>query len=71
MSRELTNAQFASQTAFMAKNCAAWCGDLLTTCDANEPVQGYMLLRFLDDMRGRLDRLEEWSLESQTTPSQE
>lgn len=62
MSAKLTEAQFSMQCAFIAKNAAAWAGDLLTLSEhygreANPQTVG----RFTDEMRERLDRLDKWA----------
>jgi hypothetical protein len=62
MATELTEAQFSMQCAFIAKNAAAWAGDLLTLPERlNEVADPKTIARFTDEMRGRLDRLDEWA----------
>ncbi len=57
---KLTNAAFAEQCAYLAKNAAAWAGDCLTLPEYNHrPVDPTTVARFTDDMRNRLDRLDE------------
>lgn len=59
---KLTEAQFSMQCAFIAKNAAAWAGDILTLPErCNEPAEAKTVARFTSDMRGRLDRLDEWA----------
>ncbi|EGP57375.1 hypothetical protein Agau_C201679 [Agrobacterium tumefaciens F2] len=59
---KLTEAQFAQQCAYIAKNAAAWAGDTLTLPENHHrPADANMVRRFTDEMRGRLDRLDEWA----------
>jgi len=58
---KLTEAVFSMQCSFIAKNAAAWAGDLLTLPEYyNHEADPITVARFTDDMRGRLDRLDEW-----------
>ena len=60
--RKLTEAQFSMQCAYIAKNAAAWAGDTLTTFDdLSKDANVDTVARFTDDMRERLDRLDEWA----------
>lgn len=59
---KLTEAVFSMQCSFIAKNAAAWAGDILTlpenySREADPKTVG----RFTDDIRKRLDRLDNWS----------
>ncbi|MGN7710815.1 hypothetical protein [Agrobacterium radiobacter] len=57
---KLTEAQFAQQCAYIAKNAAAWAGDTLTLPENHHrPADANMVKRFTDEIRGRLDRLDE------------
>ena len=59
---KLTEAQFSMQCAFIAKNAASWAGDILTNPeDYGKPADARTVARFTDEMRGRLDRLDEWA----------
>jgi hypothetical protein len=65
---KLTEAQFSMQCAFIAKNAAAWAGDILTLPErCNEPADAKTVARFTSEMRGRLDRLDEWAVVSALT----
>lgn len=60
--RKLTEAQFSMQCAFIAKNAAAWAGDLLTLPEHyNKEADPRTVGRFTDEMRERLDRLDQWA----------
>lgn len=62
MRETLTNAQFSMQCAFLAKNAAAWAADSLTLPELlTERVDAHAVARFTDEMRSRLDRLDEWA----------
>ena len=62
MSERLTEAQFSMHCAFIAKNAASWAGDSLTLPEKhNLPIDPNTVARFTDDMRLRLDRLDEWA----------
>lgn len=57
---KLTEAQFSIQCAYIAKNAAAWAADTLTTADdLSKDANADMVARFTDDMRERLDRLDQ------------
>lgn len=59
---KLTEAQFAQQCAYIAKNAAAWAGDTLTLPENHHrPADANMVRRFTDEMRERLARLDEWA----------
>lgn len=59
---KLTEAVFSMQCSFIAKNSAAWAGDLLTLPEYyNKEADPRTVARFTDDMRARLDRLDEWA----------
>jgi len=61
---KITNSQFSMQAAFLASNAAKWAADALTLPeDANKPMLDWPLEWFLEDMRGRLDRIEAWAKE--------
>ena len=58
----MTEAQFSMQCSFIAKNAAAWAGDLLELPELyNRKADARMVARFTDAMRERLDRLDEWA----------
>ena len=58
---KLTEAQFSMQCSFIAKNAAAWAGDLLTLPEHyTKEADPRTVARFTDEMRQRLDRLDEW-----------
>ncbi|MFC3074967.1 hypothetical protein [Shinella pollutisoli] len=60
--KRLTEAQFSMQCAFIAKNAAAWAGDILTLPENyNRKADAKTVARFTDEMRARLDRLDEWA----------
>ncbi len=57
---QLTEAKFAQLCAYIATNAAKWAGDMLTLPeDHNQPVDAKTVKRFTDEMRARLDRLDE------------
>lgn len=57
---KLTEAKFAQLCAYIATNAAKWAGDMLTLPeDHNQPVDAKTVKRFTDEMRARLDRLDE------------
>lgn len=59
---KLTEAQFSVQCSFIAKNAAAWAGDILTLPEHyNREADAKTVARFTDEMRVRLDRLDEWA----------
>lgn len=69
---KLTEAVFSMQCSFIAKNAAAWAGDILTlperySCEADAKT----VARFTDEIRSRLDRLDEWAGREKTTPPAE
>ncbi|KQZ96795.1 hypothetical protein ASD74_05940 [Rhizobium sp. Root564] len=57
---KLTEAHFSMLCSYIAKNAAAWAGDILTLPErhgrAADPAN---VARFTDEMRGKLDRLDE------------
>jgi hypothetical protein len=56
----LTNAEFAMFCSYIAKNASAWAGDCLTLPENwGEPIKWGDVARFTDDVRKRLDRLDE------------
>jgi hypothetical protein len=60
--KKLTEAIFSMQCSFIAKNAAAWAGDLLTLPERyDEASNPRTVARFTDDMRERLDRLDAWA----------
>ena len=62
MAERLTEAQFSTQCAFIAKNAAAWAGDILTLPERyNEIASPANVGRFTDEMRWRLNRLDAWA----------
>ena len=55
----LSEAEFARQCTFIAKNAAAWAGDILTLPELySEHASASTVARFTDEMRARLDRLD-------------
>lgn len=59
---KLTEAVFSMQCSFIAKNAAAWAGDILTLPEHyNREADPNTVARFTDEMRSRLDRLDEWA----------
>jgi hypothetical protein len=62
MKDRITEAQFSMQCAFIAKNAAAWAADLLTLPEYyTKEADPDSVARFTDEMRARLDRLDEWA----------
>lgn len=60
--KRITEAQFSMQCSFIAKNAAAWAGDILTLPENyNREAATNTVSRFTDEMRGRLDRLDAWA----------
>lgn len=60
--KRITEAQFSMQCSFIAKNAAAWAGDLLTLPEHyNRQADTNTVARFTDEMRARLDRLDAWA----------
>lgn len=56
----LTEAQFSMQCSYIAKNAAAWAGDLLTLEEnCHRAADPHTVARFTDEMRKRLDRLDQ------------
>ncbi|MEJ8311133.1 hypothetical protein [Agrobacterium larrymoorei] len=57
---KLTEAHFSMLCSYIAKSAAAWAGDILTLPErharAADPAN---VARFTDEMRGKLDRLDE------------
>lgn len=59
---KLTEAVFSMQCSFIAKNAAAWAADILTLPEHyNREADAKTVARFTDEMRARLDRLDEWA----------
>lgn len=59
---EMTNAEFAQQVGYVASSAAKWAADSLSLPEKiADPVTKYAMERFLEEMRGRLDRIEEWN----------
>ncbi|MBS0258321.1 MAG: hypothetical protein JSR13_11485 [Proteobacteria bacterium] len=57
---KLTQAKFAQLCAYIATNAAKWAGDALELPkDHQRPVDAKTVKRFTDEMRGRLDRLDD------------
>lgn len=57
----ITHAQFSMQVSYMAGNCSSWAADCLTLPEDHEqPMADGSVMRFLENMRRRLERLEEW-----------
>lgn len=55
----MTNAEFAQQAAYLARNCADWAGDCLTLKDrVHTQMEQSRLGRFVTYVRSRLDSLE-------------
>ena len=68
---KLTEAVFSMQCSFIAKNAAAWAGDILTLPEHyNQEADPKTVARFTDEMRG-LDRLDEWAGRSPATQTRE
>lgn len=66
---KLTEALFSMQCSFIAKNAAAWAGDILTLPEHyNREADAKTVARFTDEMRARLDRLDEWAGRSVPLP---
>jgi hypothetical protein len=62
MGEKLTEVQFSMQCAFIAKEAAAWAGDILILPERlNEEADFKNVARFTDKMRERLDRLDKWA----------
>ncbi len=60
----LSNAEFARQAAYLAKNSSHWAGDSMMLSDRlGEPVREEALQRFLSEMRERLDLIEDMAKE--------
>lgn len=60
--KRITEAQFSMQCSFIAKNAAAWAGDILTLPEHyNREAETNTVARFTDEMRERLDRLDKWA----------
>lgn len=58
----MTEAQFAQQLAYLAKSCAEWSASMLTLPENfHRTVDPHTVKRFTDDMRKRLDHIEEWA----------
>ena len=56
---KLTEAEFAQQCAFIAKNAADWASSILEIGEAlNDPARLTTVCRFTDEMRQRLDHLD-------------
>ncbi len=59
---KLTTSQFSMQCSYIAKNAAAWAGDALTLPEQlSQEVDVAAVARFTDEMRERLDRLDQWA----------
>lgn len=56
---ELTKVRFAQQAGFIAKNAAAWSADCLDLLEDSPNMRVEDVARFTDDMRSRLDRIDE------------
>lgn len=56
---DLTKVRFSQQASFIAKNAAAWSADCLDLLDDYPNMRVEDVARFTDDMRSRLDRLDE------------
>lgn len=60
--KRITEAQFSMQCSFIAKNAAAWAGDILTLQERyNREADAKTVARFTDEIRERLDRLDKWA----------
>ena len=56
---KLTNAQFAQQCAYIAKNASNWAAELLDYAEnRGSEANPEAVFRFTDSIRGRLDRLD-------------
>lgn len=57
---KLTEAQFSMFCSYIAKNAAAWAGDILTLPERyNREADPKNVALFTDEIRGKLDRLDE------------
>lgn len=60
MDKGIKRLRFAQQCAFIAKNAAAWAADSLDLVSSTGEVERpETVFRFTDDMRARLDRIDE------------
>lgn len=56
----LSYSEFSRQSAYIAKNCADWAGDcLLFTEKLSDPMTDTAIARFLMEVRGKCDLIEE------------
>lgn len=56
---KLTEAQFSKYCSFIARCAACWSADILDTSDLMREADAITVARFTDDIRERLDRLDE------------
>lgn len=59
MAEKLTKVAFAQQAGFIAKNAATWAAESLILLDEYPTMRVEDVRRFTDDMRSRLDRIDE------------
>jgi hypothetical protein len=59
MAEKLSKVRFAQQAGFIAKNAATWAAECLDLLDEYPDMRGEDVRRFTDDMRARLDRIDE------------
>lgn len=59
MSERITNATFARSAARLAKVCAGWAGDTLDLTPSDGDTSHDAVQRFIDEVRARLDYLED------------
>ena len=57
--KKISKVRFAQQAGFIAKNAAAWSSDCLDLLDDYPDMRVEDVARFTDDMRSRLDRIDE------------
>jgi hypothetical protein len=58
---KITNTEFSMQVGFLASHAADWAAQALTLPeDREQPVSEFAMRRFLEEFRGRIDRIEKW-----------
>ncbi|MEH3111556.1 MAG: hypothetical protein PGN22_15795 [Agrobacterium cavarae] len=66
---KLTEAHFSMLCSYIAKNAAAWAGDILTLPERHaRPADPANVARFTDEIRGKLDRLDEMASRTAEDP---
>lgn len=60
MTKPLTNAMFAQQLGFLAKEAVSWSADMLGPGELDKPVAPHLVENFVGRMWERLDRLAGW-----------